>query len=317
MLLEKLQGISGLSPGQLERLAATASQRYKVYNIPKRTGGYRTIEQPSREIKLIQRWLNSALIKRLPVHECATAYSQGASILANAMRHVNSLFTLRADFVSFFPSFSTNHVQLFLTDQRKNSDLRLTDADINFVSRIVCRQGALTIGAPSSPLITNAMMFDFDAALHAWCKPRNLICTRYADDLFISSFEPNALADAVQQITEISSTYRYANLRLNQEKTAFLSRRYRRSITGLIVTPEQQISIGRRRKEHIKAKIYQYQKGRLSHDDYANIRGMIAFIRGVEPSFYDTLLRKYGAEPDLGLQARMDAQPNLFPTPPG
>jgi hypothetical protein len=54
MLLERLQKQTGLSWTQIERYAATASMRYKVYRIPKRSTGFRTIEQPSKEIRLFR-----------------------------------------------------------------------------------------------------------------------------------------------------------------------------------------------------------------------------------------------------------------------
>lgn len=168
MIIDILQKHSGLSAGQLERYAATASKRYKVYDIPKRTGGTRVIEQPSREIKAIQRWLNRTFITRFPVHKNATAYSKGASIRDNASRHLRSNFTLRADFKSFFPSFKGHHVAMFLLERAREHGVQLTGEDISFVRRIVCRNDSLTIGAPSSPLLTNAMMFDFDEAMSRW-----------------------------------------------------------------------------------------------------------------------------------------------------
>ena len=94
MLLEQLQIQTGLSEKQIERYASTASKRYKSYTIPKRTGGVRVIHQPSQAIKALQRWLVHTLIRHFPIHECATAYSKGASIKENALAHVRSNFTL-------------------------------------------------------------------------------------------------------------------------------------------------------------------------------------------------------------------------------
>ena len=46
----------------------------------------------------------------------------------------------------------------------------LSDEDIAFACLIMCRYGELTIGAPTSPAITNAMMFDFDVAIGNFAK---------------------------------------------------------------------------------------------------------------------------------------------------
>ena len=126
MLLERLKKQSGLSETQLERIAATASKRYKVFQIPKRKGGFRTIAQPSKEIKAIQRWLIRALVSKFPIHECATAYKKGASIRSNAFRHSLFNFTLRADFRTFFPSFSGDNRELFFRETTPKVGLELT-----------------------------------------------------------------------------------------------------------------------------------------------------------------------------------------------
>ena len=290
MLLERLMNQTGLSDSQLERFAATASKRYKVYQIPKRTGGFRTIEHPAKEIKAIQRWLNRVLIRRLPLHECATAYSKGSSIRGNAEKHVRYPFTLRVDFEEFFPSFFFEHVTYFLTESSEARIIGLSPKDICFASRIFCRLDALTIGAPSSPHLTNAMMYDFDSELSRWCVQREFVYSRYADDMFISSFRPNLLNSALEKIVELAQGYRFGALRINTEKTAFLSRRYHRSITGIVVTPTGELSIGRARKVRLKKEIYEFQRSRLPRDQWERVRGMLAFVNDVEPTFRETLI---------------------------
>lgn len=106
MLLEKLHEKSGVSLSKLDWIAQTASRRYKVYEIPKRTGGTRTIAHPSRALKAIQRWICAVVIKTLPVHESSTAYSKGSGIRQNAERHMQSEKTVRIDFRDFFSIFS-------------------------------------------------------------------------------------------------------------------------------------------------------------------------------------------------------------------
>jgi hypothetical protein len=47
----------GLSARDVIRLIESAPARYKIYDIPKRRGGRRTIAQPSKELKRIQRFI--------------------------------------------------------------------------------------------------------------------------------------------------------------------------------------------------------------------------------------------------------------------
>ena len=297
MLIERLVSQSGLKSTQILFLADSASKRYKVYKIPKRAGGYRTIEQPTRAIKALQRWLTDFLTSKFPVHSCSTAYSVGASIRENARRHARTCFTLRVDFREFFPSFASKHVERFLIEVGNGRyDIGLSQDDIAFACKIYCRNDHLTIGAPSSPSLTNVMMFEFDRNVDEWCNQEEMIYTRYADDIFISTNRPNRLSNGLRNIIGAAERYSFADLRVNEGKTAFLSKRYRRSITGLIITPQGEISIGRQRKDMLKKEIYRYKRGTLPEESISRLQGNLAFVNDVEPTFLSIAVRKYGAE---------------------
>lgn len=307
MIVEHLMKQTGLSAAQLENYAATASRRYKVYPIPKRGGGTRQIAQPSKEIKAIQRWLVRAVFRFFPIHSAATAYKRGAGIRENALRHAGTSFTLRLDFKDFFPSFSERHVQAFLQQMNDDAILGLSVADVVFATKIVTRNGEVSIGAPSSPLLTNAMMYAFDVRLSNWASSERFVYTRYADDIFLSSSEPGRLSFAIPVVERICREHLYGDLRLNREKTAFLSKRYRRAITGLVVTPGHKISIGRERKREVKTLVYLFGANQLDPEREAYLRGMLAFISDVEPDFRWALIKKYGAATLAELEGRGEA----------
>ncbi len=296
MLVELLSKTSGIQTAKLMSLAETASNRYKVYTIPKRTGGNRLIEHPSRELKAVQRWLVRAVFARFPIHEAATAYRKGAGIRANAERHQYTRFTNRFDFKNFFPSFSADRVRLFVREQTNALGMELSERDLDFVVNIVCRHGRLTIGAPSSPAITNAMMFAFDQRMHHECEKRGLIFTRYADDIFVSSSEAGRLGNIGQIIAKCKREIPHLQLRLNQSKTAHLSKKYRRTVTGVVITPQNTLSIGRERKREIKSLIHRWIKGELDGEKISYLRGLFAFAIDIEPDFEERLVKKYGAD---------------------
>lgn len=296
MLIETLQKQSGLGRSQLLWLASTASKRYKLYYIPKRRGGHRLIEHPSRELKAIQRWINKYLFRRFPIHENATAYKKGACIRKNAEAHARTLFTLRLDFANFFPSFSVADIRRFLETRNVDLDLGLSEADMQFVSAIATRNGSLTIGSPSSPVVTNVMMYDFDNTISDLTMRNELVYTRYADDLFVSAKRPNAFAGIEAEINAVATNYQHVTLSINVQKTAYLSKRYRRTVTGLVITPDQKVSIGRDRKREIKSLIYHYSKGDLEGAEVSRLQGLVAFAMDAEVQFFQSLKDKYGAE---------------------
>lgn len=294
MLIELLSRTANIPEAKLLSLSSSASRRYKVYTIPKRTGGDRLIEHPSRELKAIQRWIVGALINRFPLHESATAYRKGSGIKANAERHRKTKYTNRYDFTNFFPSFSQARVVEYVAEQSKAIGIELSERDLEFVGNIVCRHGRLTIGAPSSPAITNAMMFEFDRRMHDECNARRLVYTRYADDLFFSSFEPGQLEGLEKVVVRKKRGIPHLRLRLKHQKTAYLSKKYRRVIAGVVITPQHTLSIGRDRKREIKSLIHKWIKGEIEPEKFFYLRGLFAFAIDIEPDFEIRLLEKYG-----------------------
>jgi hypothetical protein len=55
---------TGLDTNLVERIMRTAPIRYKTYQIPKRGGGFRTISQPAKEVKILQRALVKVFLGR-------------------------------------------------------------------------------------------------------------------------------------------------------------------------------------------------------------------------------------------------------------
>lgn len=294
MLIEIIHRRSGVDIAKLKWIATTASRRYKSYDIPKRSGGFRRIEHPSRELKAIQRWVTRAILQQLPVHHCATAYKPGAKISNNAARHRTSNYTLRIDFNNFFPSFSIDHIINFLNKCNTEYLLNMTEEDVLFAAQVVTKDRHLVIGAPTSPALTNTMLYNFDETIHDYSQSKGLTYTRYADDLFFSGMNFNSLKDVEVDVTHISASYHYGNLTVNAEKTAYLSRKYSRKITGMVITPDRKISIGRDKKREIKALIHQYKNNNCENPDY--LMGLLAFASDAEPVFVERLTKKYGQE---------------------
>jgi hypothetical protein len=153
------------------------------------------------------------------------------------------------------------------------------------------------------------MMFEFDQRMHQECEKRGLIFTRYADDIFVSSSEAGQLKGVGQLIAKCKRGVPHLCLRLNQSKTAHLSKKYRRTVTGVVITPQHTLSIGRGRKREIKSLIHQWIKGELDGERASYLRSLFAFAIDIEPDFEERLIQKYGAEEITRLRG---IEPELF-----
>lgn len=289
----------GLNEAQLQRLIARSPYTYKIYTIPKKSGGVRTIAQPARETKFIQHWLIENIFSQLPVHDCASAYKIGASIKANAAAHSQNSYISKFDFSAFFSSITqadlVNHFNRHLKDT-------LSTGDIANIARLACirpKDGSglcLSIGAPSSPILSNSIMFEFDCLIHQWCKSKELIYTRYADDLTFSTNIKDICSEIEPLLRITLSQLDYPSLRLNDNKTIHLSKKNQRRITGVVINNEGQLSTGRSRKRAISSLIHKFTIDVLSTNEVYKLQGLLGFAKDIEPGFIASMKRKYGVE---------------------
>lgn len=297
MILENLMDATGLGQQDLYKIVRSAPLRYKVFKIPKRSGGEREIAQPSRPLKALQRILIASYIGALPIHESALAYRQGIGLRANALRHTDSEFILKLDFKNFFNSLTVMDWNKYV--RRSNLEL---DSDDKAILRYLMFYGGgesapkyLSVGAPSSPMLSNVLMYDFDVRVSAAAQQRNVTYTRYADDLTFSANRINDLLGIERDVTRIVAAIKSPNLTLNDAKRGLYSRAGKRLVTGLIVTPGGDVSIGRDRKRLISSMVDRIRQSLdLTNEHIAQTKGYIAFAIGCEPDFVLRLRRKYG-----------------------
>ena len=297
-LLFRISSELNLSPYGLSELARTAWRRYKVFTIPKRTEGRRTIAQPSKALKEVQRWLVGNELKDLPLHNAAMAYREKRNIGLNAKAHSASNFLLKMDFANFFPSIHPEHLTNHIARYGRG---RWSHADITLICSLVFwrPKGSpllqLCIGGPASPFISNTVMYDFDLLVDKYCSDKGVTYTRYADDLAFSTREPNVLPEIEEAIFEFCKKLDYPQLVVNRGKTVHASRAVARKVTGLVLTPDHKVSIGRERKRMIRAGINRWNNGQLDAEEIEKIVGLLAFARDVEPDFVRRMAEYYGA----------------------
>ena len=273
----------------IEKIVNRADYYYRDYTIPKKNGGERKISQPSAELKTFQYWVLNNILLKLPVSESAVAYKKGDSIKNNALTHAKSNYILHVDIRDFFSSIKFNHLEgIFRTNRKIFEDLDLDmDESVVDIEKICFRRNQLCIGAVSSPAISNIIMITFDVAMNNYCDAHNLIYTRYADDIYISSenYLNNDILNFVKQQLADKQLY------INYKKTRFFSKKYKIKITGLIVGTDKKVYLGTERKKQLKKMLYDklvHRKGDSNH-----VLGWLAFLRNVEPIFYSQLLIKY------------------------
>jgi RNA-directed DNA polymerase len=111
------------------------------------------------------------------------------------------------------------------------------------------------------------------------------------------SMEEKALRGYIRdEVERIVNSLAFPKLMLNERKTIFGSKAHRRTVTGLILSNDGTVSLGREKKRRIRAKIHSFIMGRLSEDERATLKGYLAYARSIEPGFVQRMERRYGSD---------------------
>ncbi|MCB5228384.1 retron St85 family RNA-directed DNA polymerase [Alishewanella sp. 16-MA] len=296
-ILNSVSKESGLSVTDLLAFSKTCPHRYKVYFIAKRNSdAKRVIAQPSKEVKYLQ----GAVIKIFKsfdlVHEAAFAYKDGINIKQNAQVHANQKYILKMDFKDFFPSITPD----LLFSQLNIAKVFLSEKDKEFLSGLLFwkrRRNSklrLSIGAPSSPLMSNIVMYFFDSYIESYCRLNRIRYTRYADDLCFSSSMAGGLDSVKDTVNKALRSFFGRKIRLNTAKTIFASKAMNRHITGITLTNDGKLSVGRDRKREIIAAVHKVSQGNSPDCSLKTLAGLISYVHSVEGDFKDRLIKKYG-----------------------
>ncbi|MDR3263826.1 MAG: reverse transcriptase family protein [Clostridiales bacterium] len=272
-----LQKETGLSMIRIESILADTKKEYRTYSIPKSTGGRRSVSEPSADLKALQRAV-LPYIKKPEVNKAASAYESGSSVKKNAERHIKGKHILHMDIKDFFPSVGRD---MFFDTY--SGELSVGDAELLW--KIVSLDGGLPIGAATSPFIANRIMAKTDKKLGRLSLSVFLKYTRYADDMIFSSRIRlrQSLADKIGAIIE------NAGFEVNGKKTYFMSAR--KQVTGIIITDNNELSVGTSYKKQLKKDIYNLLV--KNSGKRGAVRGKYAHLQFIEPEYADTVKKKY------------------------
>jgi RNA-directed DNA polymerase len=111
--------------------------------------------------------------------------------------------------------------------------------------------------------------------------------------LTFSTNQKGVLSDFPKVVERMVKQLFGHQLRINQSKTAFSSKRHNRHVTGVTITNEATLSLGRERKRYIKHLVHQYTLHKLDKADGYHLQGLLSFAKHIEPTFIEALNRKY------------------------
>lgn len=250
--LSSLQQDLGIRARTLYAVSNSLAKHYRHAKLPKKSGGYRTLSIPDAVLKSIQKQIAEVLLVHMPVSRCARAYRFGSSTVKNARPHVAQPVVLKLDILHFFDSIRYADVK------DKAFPAEIYAEPLRILLAMLCyHRDALPQGAPTSPAITNIIMYDFDELVGSWCRERAIRYSRYCDDLtFSGDFDP------AEVIRFVGTELRSMGFLLNGQKTRIQRAGQRQTVTGIVVNEKLSIPADCRRK--LRQELYYCKKFGIS-----------------------------------------------------
>lgn len=246
--LSSLERDLGIGAKTLYAVSNNLGKHYRKAKLPKKSGGYRNLSVPDDVLKAIQRQISEVLLIHMPVSRYAKAYRFGSSTLRNAKHHVGKQVVLKLDILHFFDSirYSTVKDKVF-PEEIYAEPMRI------LLTMLCYHKDALPQGAPSSPAITNIILYEFDELTGQWCRERDIAYTRYCDDMtFSGDFDP------AEVIRFLRLELKKIGFLLNEQKTRIQSPGQQQTVTGIVVNEKLSIPADYRRK--LRQELYYCRK---------------------------------------------------------
>lgn len=294
--------------------------QYKNFVIKKKSGKSRTISAPRGYLKLFQRLVNVILSSVFDSHPNSFGYDRGSSICTNAERHIAKEFVFNIDMKDFFPSINAIRVHDALSRPpfNLNGSRQLIASNLSYLCTMPFDESnaddvrILPQGAPTSPLLSNAVCVQMDRLLTVLAEEHSAVYSRYADDITFSA-GLNIFKSTSPFRVELEHIINGQGFTINTLKTRIQGSGSRQIVTGLVVN--EKLNVRRRfikklrmylsfweKYGYSKAEKYLFKDEKIQIDDftyaslYTILKGRLNYLKMVKgplDSTYLKLIRRF------------------------
>jgi retron-type reverse transcriptase len=298
-----LAGALGLTIPKLRWLCfhteAATRIHYVQFEVPKKSGGTRTLSAPHRTLAAAQEWVLANVLSKLAAEAPAHGFVPGRSTLTNAAPHAGRDVVVNLDLEGFFPSIGFARVRhvfrrlgysgavatllaLLCTECPRR---RVVYAGTPYF--VATGPRGLPQGACTSPALSNQVARKLDRRLAGLAQKLGLTYTRYADDLTFSA-GPGLREKVGYLIARVRHIAADEGFAVNAKKTRVLRPESRQTVTGLVVNVAP--AVPRRVVRRLRAILHRAKseglaaQNREGHPNFRGwVEGMIAYVAMAKP----------------------------------
>ena len=272
-------------------LKKNLNESYETFKIPKRSGGFREIDAPNDELKVIQKGIAKFITNKLKYLPSNNAYgftkNRNCKLAMEQHQKNGSKYFLKLDIHDFFNSTTK---EIILREMNKHWCFAILPDNLkDFWLTLCTKENVLPQGSPASPVFANIVLHEFDLWLDENLKKldKDMVYTRYADDLLISS--KNKFHQNIKEIVDnISAKLKDYNLTLSEHKIRYGTNAGRNWNLGIMYNKDNNLTVGYRQKKLFKNILHNAETGKIEvTEEFKNkLQGQLAYAAYIEPEYF-------------------------------
>jgi RNA-directed DNA polymerase len=281
--IKKLETVLGHPRDHLRRIAAVVGSLYRPFAQKKKPKPFqkaplsqkvRMIDNPSPELKEIQRAINTKLLRRLefPMFVCGGV--KGRSVADNIELHLGARVLVTMDIRRFFPSVSSRQIFAVWRDE-----LDCSPRIAALLTKLTTFERRLPQGAPTSTVLANLVLFRAGEQIWNKCHQENVVYSCWVDDLAFSGDHARAV---IQTAVE---SLRAAGFSVSHNKLKICGPGDRKMLTGRMLG--RFVSVNPDRLASIRSGIHKLTTGDVDPAELVSyipsLEAKIAHISSIVP----------------------------------
>ena len=260
----------GYPESLLVNLALKSAENYKPEKRePKKSGGFRVINEPRAVLKLVQKKINR-LLQELKLPPNFFGSVKHKSPIQNAKEHVNQNFVACFDIRDYFPSIHYERIRAVFVRLGCSPEVSA------LLTNLTSYEHHLPQGAPTSSTIANLVFAEKEKRFSALAKQHGLKVTFYQDDITFSG---------KRDISKLKNLIRkmifQVGFETQEKKVKITHRTQKQEVMGLEVNNVLEVP-----QKHIQAlvdDILKYELGEISKKmNRDSFLGRILYVTSVD-----------------------------------
>lgn len=203
-----------------------AKNGYKEIMIKKKDLSPRILSIPKDFLKDIQNRIYYKILQKILLPPCVHGGVKKRSIITNARCHTGKEYVVNLDIDNFFDNVHYSRIlEVF-------KGLHCNEKISKVLTRLVTHNYCLPQGAPTSPYLSNLVLFNLDKRFVMFCRLKGMMYTRYFDDITISGGKCVNDEKIKLEYWDIIESEGY---KVNYKKTKFYHKSEEQLVNGIIV----------------------------------------------------------------------------------